>query len=62
MTMIVEMREYRLKPGTRAQILSIFPTKLFPECKRIGMKVAGIVTLKVFRKACPTPSEVSTRS
>jgi hypothetical protein len=39
--MIVEMREYRLKPGTRAKILSIFPTKLFPECRRIGMKVAG---------------------
>jgi len=39
--MIVEMRTYKLKPGTRAKILAVFPTSLFPECKRIGMKVAG---------------------
>lgn len=39
--MIVEMRTYKLKPGTRAKILEVFHKSLFPECKRIGMKVAG---------------------
>lgn len=39
--MIVEMRTYRLKPGTRPRILEVFHKSLFPECKRIGMKVAG---------------------
>ena len=39
--MIVEMRTYKLKPGTRAKVLEAFPKSLFPECKRIGMKVAG---------------------
>jgi hypothetical protein len=41
MTMIVEMRTYKLKPGTRPKILEVFHASLFPECKRIGMKVAG---------------------
>jgi hypothetical protein len=39
--MIVEMRTYKLKPGTRAKILEVFHKSLIPECKRIGMKVAG---------------------
>lgn len=39
--MIVEMRTYKLKPGTRAKILEVFHKSLFPECKRIGMKAAG---------------------
>jgi hypothetical protein len=38
--MIVEMRTYTLKPGTRATAAAAFE-KLLPECKRIGMKVAG---------------------
>lgn len=38
--MIVEMRTYTLKPGTRAKAVEAF-SKLLPECKRIGMKVAG---------------------
>lgn len=38
--MIVEIRTYTLKPGTRAKAVEAFG-RLLPECKRIGMKVAG---------------------
>jgi len=39
--MIVEMRTYKVKPGTRAKLLEALRGKCFDECKRIGMKVAG---------------------
>ena len=39
--MIVELRTYKMKPGKREKILEVFVKSLFPECKRIGMKVAG---------------------
>lgn len=38
--MIVEVRTYTLKPGTRAKAVEAFP-KVLKECQRIGMKVAG---------------------
>lgn len=38
--MIVEIRTYTLKPGTRDKAVAAFPATL-AECKRIGMKVAG---------------------
>lgn len=38
--MIVEVRTYTLKPGTRAKAAGAFD-RLLPECRRIGMKVAG---------------------
>jgi hypothetical protein len=38
--MIVELRTYTLKPGTRDKAVAAFPATL-TECKRIGMKVAG---------------------
>jgi hypothetical protein len=38
--MIVEIRTYTLKPGTRDKAVAAFAT-LLPECQRIGMKVAG---------------------
>ena len=39
--MIVEMRTYRVKAGTRAKLLEALQGKCFAELKRIGMKVAG---------------------
>ena len=39
--MIVEMRTYRLKPGTRERFLGIFRTQSMPEHARIGMPVLG---------------------
>jgi len=39
--MIVELRTYKMKPGKREKILEVFVKSLFPECRRIGMKVAG---------------------
>lgn len=39
--MIVEMRTYRAKPGTRSKLIDVLRTKLFPEHKKIGIKVAG---------------------
>jgi len=39
--MIVELRTYKMKKGARPKILEVFVQSLFPECKRIGMKVAG---------------------
>lgn len=38
--MIVEVRTYTFKPGTRDKALAVFPATL-AECRRIGMKVAG---------------------
>ena len=39
--MIIEMRTYRLKPGTRAEFLRIFETRSLPAHREIGMKVLG---------------------
>ncbi len=39
--MIVEMRTYKLKPGTRAEFLEIFRTKSMPAHAEIGMKILG---------------------
>jgi NIPSNAP len=39
--MIVEMRTYKLKPGTRARFLEIFRSKSIPAHEEIGMKVLG---------------------
>jgi hypothetical protein len=38
---IVEMRTYRLKPGTRAEFLEIFRTRSMPAHREIGMKILG---------------------
>ena len=39
--MIIEMRTYRLKPGTRARFLEIFHSKSVPAHHAIGMRVLG---------------------
>ncbi|MGA9529372.1 MAG: NIPSNAP family protein [Terriglobales bacterium] len=39
--MIVEMRTYKLKPGTRGRFLEIFLTKSMPAHAEIGMKILG---------------------
>jgi hypothetical protein len=39
--MIVEMRTYKLKPGTRAPFLEAFRTKSIPEHLKLGMKISG---------------------
>jgi hypothetical protein len=39
--MIVEMRTYKIKRGMRSKFLDAMRTKLIPEHKRIGIKVAG---------------------
>lgn len=39
--MIVEMRTYKLKPGTRDRFLEIFRTKSAPAHAEIGMRVLG---------------------
>jgi len=39
--MIIEMRTYKLKPGTRAQFLEIFRSKCVPAHADIGMKILG---------------------
>src|SRR5450755_783224 len=39
--MIVEMRTYKLKPGTRARFLEVFCTKSIPRHAELGMKIAG---------------------
>ena len=43
--MIVEMRTYKVKPGTRAKLLEALRGKRFDELKRIGVKVAGTLCL-----------------
>ena len=37
--MIIEMRTYKLKPGTRARFLEIFHTKSIPKHVEIDMKI-----------------------
>jgi hypothetical protein len=39
--MIIEMRTYKLKPGTRSEFLDIFRTKSIPAHDEIGMKILG---------------------
>lgn len=39
--MIIEMRTYKLKSGTRAEFLHIFKTKSMPAHAQIGMKILG---------------------
>ena len=39
--MIIEMRTYKLKPGTRAEFLEIFRTRSMPAHREIGMKILG---------------------
>jgi hypothetical protein len=39
--MIIEMRTYKLKAGTREQFLEIFRTRSMPEHQRLGMKLLG---------------------
>ena len=39
--MIVEMRTYRLKPGTRERFLEVFRTRSMPEHARLGMPILG---------------------
>jgi heme-degrading monooxygenase HmoA len=39
--MIVEMRTYKTKPGTRSEFLEIFRPKSLPAHAEIGMKVLG---------------------
>jgi hypothetical protein len=38
---IVEMRTYRLKPGTRGRFLELFRAKTMPEHARLGMPILG---------------------
>jgi hypothetical protein len=39
--MIIEMRTYKLKPGTRERFLQIFRTKSMPAHAEIGMRILG---------------------
>jgi hypothetical protein len=39
--MIVEMRTYKTKPGSRSQFLEIFRSKSMPAHAEIGMKILG---------------------
>jgi hypothetical protein len=39
--MIIEMRTYKLKPGTRERFLEVFRTRSMPEHARLGMPVLG---------------------
>jgi NIPSNAP len=38
---IVEMRTYKLKPGTRERFLEIFRAKSVPKHLELGMKISG---------------------
>lgn len=38
---VIEMRIYRLKPGTRAEFLRIFAERSMPAHERIGMRILG---------------------
>jgi len=38
---VIEMRTYQLKPGMRAQFLSIFNARSMPAHREIGMKIIG---------------------
>ena len=39
--MIIEMRTYKLKPGTRSQFVEIFRSTSMPAHAEIGMKILG---------------------
>jgi hypothetical protein len=39
--MIIEMRTYKTKPGSRSQFLEIFRSKSIPAHVKIGMKILG---------------------
>ncbi len=39
--MIIEMRTYRTKPGTRTRFLEVFRTRSIPEHDRLGMPIIG---------------------
>ena len=39
--MVIEMRTYKLKPGCRADFLSIFQSRSVPAHQEIGMKILG---------------------
>lgn len=39
--MIIEMRTYKTKPGSRPQFLEIFQSKSIPAHAEIGMKILG---------------------
>jgi hypothetical protein len=39
--MVIEMRTYKLKPGSRGQFLEIFRAKSMPAHAEIGMKILG---------------------
>jgi hypothetical protein len=39
--MIIEMRTYKTKPGTRSEFLEIFRSKSIPAHEEIGMKILG---------------------
>ena len=39
--MIIEMRTYKLKPGTRERFLEVFRTRSIPAHAEIGMKILG---------------------
>jgi NIPSNAP len=41
LSMIIEMRTYKTKPGKRAQFLEIFQSKSVPAHLEIGMKILG---------------------
>jgi NIPSNAP. len=39
--MIVEMRTYRVSPGTRAAMIALIKERIFPELQRLDVKCAG---------------------
>ncbi len=39
--MIIEMRTYKLKPGTRSAFLDVFRAQSMPAHAKIGMKIVG---------------------
>jgi NIPSNAP len=39
--MIIEMRTYKLKPGTRERFLQLFRTQSVPTHRELGMKMLG---------------------
>jgi NIPSNAP len=41
MSMIIEMRTYKTKPGRRSQFLEVFRAKSIPAHAEIGMKILG---------------------
>ena len=39
--MVIEMRTYKLKSGTRERFLEVFRAQSVPEHRRLGMKILG---------------------